>query len=283
MATILSAMLELTDETAPHQIPFEAYGIELRVCTNSPEVLTRITPLMPPGWRACEPTEDQHRLGIIVEDDGTSSVFNGPARVSEGQGIELSLMVLDGQLRGYVALNALGKTFIHAGAIAHEGRAIIFPGHSFSGKTTLVAALVRAGAVYYSDEFAVLDADGLVHPYAKPLSLRDDPAIGQAEYPVEQLGGTAGEDPLPLGMAVITSYRPGTQWRPRRLAPGAAALALLSHTVAARSRPDAAMRAITRALDDAVALAGERGEADEIAGELLETLRGHTAASPSIS
>ena len=37
-----------------------------------------------------------------------------------------------------------------------------------------MAALVRAGAEYYSDEFAPLDAGGLVHPFAKPLSIRNE-------------------------------------------------------------------------------------------------------------
>ncbi len=31
-----------------------------------------------------------------------------------------------------------------------------------TGKTTLVKAMVEAGATYYSDEFAVLDKEGLV-------------------------------------------------------------------------------------------------------------------------
>jgi hypothetical protein len=43
---------------------------------------------------------------------------------------------------------------------------MVLPGKSFAGKTTLVAALVRAGAEYWSDEYAVLDANGDVHPYA---------------------------------------------------------------------------------------------------------------------
>jgi hypothetical protein len=240
------------------------------------ELLERVESLRPPGSRPCPPPE--HRLGILAEDDGTYSVYNGVNRASEGQGLALSLVVLDGQIQGYVALHSPEMTFVHAGVVADEGRAIIIPGLSFSGKTTLVAALVRAGGVYYSDEFAVLDSAGLVHPYSKPLTLRTDPPTTQADHSVEQLGGVAGEEPLPVGMAVITSYRPGADWRPRRLSPGAAALAVLSHAVAARSRPDAAMRAITRALENAVALEGERGEADEIAGELLGTLSGRAAA-----
>ena len=48
----------------------------------------------------------------------------------------------------------------------------MIPGSSFSGKTTLVRALVDAGAVYYSDEFAALDETGRVFRYAKWLSVR---------------------------------------------------------------------------------------------------------------
>jgi len=277
-------MLDFTDETAPHEIAFEAYGTKARVCTNAADLLTRVEQLLPPGWERTSATPEHFRLGIVAEDEGTYSVYQGMAPVSQDQGLEISLTLLDGQIRGYVALNAPDLTFVHAGAVAHEGRAMIFPGLSFAGKTTLVAALVRAGAVYYSDEFAVLDADGLLHPYAKPLSLRPERRTGQSEHPVEHLGGTAGEEPLRLQLAVVTSYRPGAEWRPKRLSPGEAALSLLAHTVTARSRPDAAMRTISRALEHAVALEGDRGEAEELAKHLLSGASpGYDDRSPDAS
>ena len=62
------------------------------------------------------------------------------------------------------------------------GGALLLPGGSFTGKTTLVGALVRAGAVYYSDQYALLDEDGLIHPY--PCH-------------VERFGGSAGDEPVP--------------------------------------------------------------------------------------
>lgn len=46
------------------------------------------------------------------------------------------------------------------------------PGRTLSGKSSLVLALVKAGADYYSDEYAVFDGSGRVHPYSKPLSRR---------------------------------------------------------------------------------------------------------------
>ncbi|MGI8730130.1 MAG: hypothetical protein ACR2LK_09110 [Solirubrobacteraceae bacterium] len=278
--TYYSAVLEFTTQTAPHEIAFESFGSELVVCASSAEILARIKSLLPPGWRPCKQTLTQLRLGIVTENDGTHSIYQGSTRVSEGQGLELSLMVLDSRLRGYVALNATGRTFVHAGAVGHEGLAIVIPGHSFAGKTTLVAALVRAGATYYSDEFAVFDDDGMVYPYAKPLSIRPGPNTPQVETDVGQLGGRTGKTALPLALAVFTHYRPGCDWQPKRISSGQAALALLGHTVSVRSRPDSALRAISRALDNAVALDGDRGEADEVAHRLLETAQSAGAQMP---
>src|SRR4051794_20574153 len=66
----------------------------------------------------------------------------------------------------------------------------VIPRVSHSGKTTLVAALVRAGATYYSDEYAVFDAQGSVHPYARPLGIRDGNGDRPRRCPVQELGGT---------------------------------------------------------------------------------------------
>lgn len=185
--------------------------------------------------------------------------------------LEFALILLEGELRADVALRAPDAIFVHAGVVAHRGRAILIPGKSFSGKTTLVAALVRAGSIYYSDEFALLDQEGLVHPYAKPLSLRDDDHV-QTEHGVESLGGVAGEHPLRVGAVILTTYRPGGEWRPARLSPGEGALTLLSHTVPAQERPAEAMRAITRAVDGAIVLRSERGDAGALAPRLLAEL-----------
>jgi hypothetical protein len=154
--------------------------------------------------------------------------------------------------------------------VAWRGRAILLPGRSFRGKSTLVAALVRAGATYYSDEYAVLDDRGRVHPYARPLSLRREGGLGAARLPVEALGGTVGEHPLPVGLVAVTHYRAGAQWRPRRLSPGQATLALLNETVAARSRPVTALRTLHRVAAGAATFRGVRGEAEENAPLILQ-------------
>lgn len=106
---------------------------------------------------------------------------------------EVALGVLDAQIRAEVALRAPDAIFVHAGVVAHRDPAIVIPGSSFTGKTTLVAALVRAGATYFSDEFAVLDERGCLAPYAKPLSLRPPGQRREIDNPASALGGAVGE------------------------------------------------------------------------------------------
>ena len=130
---------------------------------------------------------------------------------------------------------------------------------------------MRAGATYYSDEFAPLDSAGRVHAYAKPLSIRGPDQL-QTDHHVESLGGMAGDGALPVGAVVVTTYRPGGAWRPNRISPGAGALALLANAVPARDRPADTLRAITNTVNGAVLIESDRGEADELAPLLLAEL-----------
>jgi len=227
----------------------------------------RIEPLLPPGWQRRPRSSRQIRVGLLEEDNDVYSIYSDGICTHDSPGKEYALMMMEAQIQAHFALDAPGLIFVHAGAVADGDRAILIPGLSFSGKTTLVRALVQAGAVYYSDEYAVLDETGRVRPYARPLSFRP-PEGRPVNLRVEEMGGIAGTEPLPVGMVIVTRYRPGAEWQPQRLTPGEAA-----HTVPAQTRPEQAMRALGKAADGAVALQGERGEADEFAAMVLEALR----------
>jgi hypothetical protein len=261
-------MRGFTDETAPHQIVLEAYGVALRVCASTSDILARIEPYLPPGWRAVDDDAAQ-RMGIVTEDDGSFTVYDAASPTNTGGDLLLSLVMLDTQMRMHVAIHAPDQIFIHAGVVGYHGHAIVLPGHSGAGKTTLVAQLVRAGASYYSDEFAVLDDDGLVHRYPRrPLPQRAADLVS-VEDDFDPLQRAASAPPIPIGLAVFTHYVKGALWDPRRRPNGRAALALIEHAVPARIRPEPTMTAITRALRGATALEGDRGEAAEVAQALL--------------
>jgi hypothetical protein len=132
--------------------------------------------------------------------------------------------------------------------------------------------LVAAGAQYYSDEYAVLDHDGLVHPYPRPLSLRGaDKRYGRYTT-VESLGGSSAAAPANPMLIAITKYVPGASWSPSERPSGVGALTLLTNSVPAQPRAKATVHAVSRAATGSRVLEGDRGEASQAAALLLDAL-----------
>jgi hypothetical protein len=249
----------------------EVFGVSVEVTAGGAH-LAAVRGLLPPSARAIGAAPASGAFALVSSgEDGLLDVVCDGQIVAGAMDASVALGVLDAKLRMHIALNAPDHVFVHAGVVGVDGRAIVLPGPSFAGKTTLVRALVRAGAEYWSDEYAPLDAGGLVHPYAKPLSVRGDSAAATPQ-PVERLGGRAGERPLPVGLIVLTRYRPGAEWTPYECSAGEGALKLLEQTVPARSRPAQALAAVRCAATGATVLTGDRGEADELAPALIAAL-----------
>lgn len=179
------------------------------------------------------------------------------------------LSELEIDLHSYVAAATRQRMFLHAGVVGWRGRAIVIPGKNFSGKTSLVTAFLRAGATYYSDEFAVLDSRGRVHPYPWALHIREEGLAKPRECPVEMLGGRAGTKALPIGLVVLSEYRRGAKWRPQPLTRGQAALAMLSSVMSTRHRPEAMLPMLGQIVSGATVLKGVRGEAEEVVESIL--------------
>ena len=85
-------------------------------------------------------------------------------------------------------------------------------------------------------------------------------------------GGRTGVDPARPALIAITRWVPNGRWDPQPRGLGVGGLALLSNSVAARSRTDATLAALTHAVDGATVLEGDRGEASGAAKSLLATL-----------
>lgn len=254
-----------------YEIAFESFGVCLAVGASQLDVMDQVRAMLPPGWTPCPTSAVTRRFAVTLDEAGGYGIRRDDEVRTQNLDLDLALGMLDSELRVHIGKASPDYIFVHAGVVAHDGRSIVMPGMSFAGKTTLVAALVRAGAVYYSDEFAVLDKQGLVHPYAKPLSLRDAHRV-QTDHDVTSLGGVAGVDPLPVDNIVVTSYRPDARWQPQRRSVGEGVLALLVNTLPARERPAEALPVLTRAAAGAVVLESDRGEADELADTLLADL-----------
>jgi hypothetical protein len=251
------------------QIAFESFGVRVAVTADTPEILEQVPALLPPDAQDCPPSTADVSLEVLGGPDGSYDFLMDGSPVATSIDRGFALVLLEAQLRIHVGLNTPNRIFVHAGVVAHEGRVIVLPGLSMAGKTSLVLALVRAGAVYYSDEFAVLDDNGLVHPYAKPVSIRDRDQI-QSDHEIERFGGVTGDEALEVSAVVFTEYRPGAEWDPVELSPGRAALTMFRNTLAAMKRSEQAIRTIKLAVEGAVLLEGARGEASEMAQDLLD-------------
>lgn len=251
---------------------FEAFGVQVEVTLGDAELEGAVEEILPPGRTACRPDASAGRFGLHqTGEDAYEVTFAGFPSMAHAT-LDVALTMLDAQMRLFIAANARDWLFVHAGVVARAGRALVAPGDSFSGKTTLVRALVSAGATYYSDEYAVLDGAGRVHPYPRPLSIRHGDGGEVREHQAADNSAAAGEDSASLGMVVVTRYREGAEWQPKRLSPGQGLVALLANTVPAQERPEESLRTLRRAMERATVLEGERGNAGPMAAALLEEL-----------
>jgi hypothetical protein len=179
-------------------------------------------------------------------------------------------------LRITVAENAVDTVFIHAGAVGWNGMAVIFPGRSFHGKTTLVAELCREGAVYYSDEYAVLNAQGLLYPFPRDLSLRSYHLPNdEVELAPDLLGIKVGAVPLSVGAVIISQFDVDSTFRPEYLTVGQGILETLPHTIPIRADPEMSLKILNLALKDAIFAKSYRGDVKRDAVAILAFLDKH--------
>lgn len=260
-------------------ISFEAYGTRFGIRVNDPSILECLLDYLPLGWKVVSSPDVDILYSIWVGEASKRKglrhynlLYGGAAQLVRSQELDEVFGSLESNLQLLTAYLAEGYLFVHAGVVGWQGQAIVMPGRSFVGKTTLVAALVKMGATYYSDEYTVLDLQGRVHPYPIPLSVRDETGKSTHKYQAEDLGGRVGQKPLPVGLIVMTEYQAGARWRPRPVSPGQAVLALVDNTVAARRDPEFSLPILRKAISTSVTIKTKRGDAKDIVELLLGLL-----------
>jgi hypothetical protein len=252
------------------------YGVRVGVRVNDAALIRQLRSRLPPGAKISPMGTVDRMLSVIhappSERRGVKNyhlLYADHVLVGRSHRLAAVLENYDTHLRVAMAELSRRKLFVHAGVVAWKDRAILLPGRTLAGKTHLVAELVKAGAVYFSDEYAVLDEAGWVHPFAKPLSMRHGKTAPQIETPVEEIGGVSGRKPASVGLVVMSQFREGGRWRPKRLSAGRGMLELLDNTFSARQSPERAMDILGRVVSRATVLKGKRGDAATMVSSIL--------------
>ncbi|MDB4908542.1 MAG: hypothetical protein JWO05_3326 [Gemmatimonadetes bacterium] len=266
---------------------FASNGVVVGVRANDASVLRRLRECLPPDVThvASEGAVSWFSLLRVPRDSRGRVRFElraGGRLLHRGYRLSPLVPELDSAIRLEVGLRAADRLFVHAGVVGWRGNAIVLPGASGTGKTSLVSALLRAGATYYSDEYALLDETGAVYPYARPLSVRQGSVRRLLRRPEADLGAQVGVAPLPVKFIVHTTHHAGGRWEPRLLPPGRSALAMFSHTLAARERSSFALSVLSRAAHGAISWEGERGDAAATAAALLDYTDALNSSTPSV-
>lgn len=274
----MNKLLTRKDFLNGNQICFQKYGVKIGIqaakISYLKEVYAALEKIFPKGLEPSAERETEFQFSIKSKKDGTFEFYLKAEKLFEHGDRELFFKMLESRIRITIAEFAAGKVFLHAGVVGWKGRAIIIPATSFSGKTTLVAEMVKKGADYYSDEYAVLDADGNVEPFPKWLSLRgiiDDAT--QMDCSVESIGGRAAVETIPAGLILIAKYKKGRKipkkWQPKRLKPGEAIMEILPHTIPIRNKPEFVLEVLNKLANRAIIVKTVRGEAPAFAETLL--------------
>jgi hypothetical protein len=216
------------------------------------------------------------RGGMVLEatggEDGAPyEFFCDGALVASEPFLEDLIPLMQAWLDDAIIRRVKGTVPVHAGAVRWRGGAVLLPGPSHAGKSTLVAELIRRGCVYYSDEYALIDGEGRANPYPRALQLRDGEGRVRPVLAAEW-GAETGEGPAAVRLILALEYAANSAWAVRRVSQSDMVLTLLRHTPRNLAETDGLPGWFVRAAAGAACYAGARGEAAEAAGHILELL-----------
>lgn len=264
-------------------INFQAYGVKVGLEANKRDYLLeiekRLGKILPNGFEIIGKNEIDHILQIKRKKNGDFQLFKNEVNVANSSSEAEFYDFVESEIRLTIAEYAVSRVFLHAGVVAWKGKAIVIPGSSFSGKTSLVAALIKKGALYYSDEYAVLDENGTVHPFPKMLSLRgiiDE--YKQVDCTAESIGGEVGLEPIAVGMILLTEYDStfdisedeANSFEPEMPSAGQAMLEIIRQTIPIRINPKFTLEVLNKVVNNAIIAKSKRGNAEKFADLLLD-------------
>lgn len=254
---------------------FESYGVRIGLASDDDDLLDEARQTVEKAFgtsakifESCESHVD--RVFGVSYENGQFCLYKDGSMVSAGQSRRNFFKYLNSALRLEIAEFAHDRVFIHAGVVGWRGHAIVIPGTSFSGKSTLTAELVKAGAEYYSDEYAVAGADGTISPFPRHISMRYFGGTREKDVSIEALGGKQGTANIPVGMVLFTSFTRKAVWEPEQMSVGSGIMELIPNTLTIHRDPAFSLKVLDLVARRAIIVKSMRGDAKKFAKLLLE-------------
>jgi hypothetical protein len=262
-------------------IAFSCHGARIGIQANTNQLLDEIIKILPPGWRSLSGTWVDDLYSIVVstlqtrKHDKTNTSYElylGSICLIRTRDLNAMIRQLNVSLHLSVAARARRRLFIHSGVVGWKNNAILIPGQSMTGKTSLVRALVENGGTFLSDEYASVDRNGFVYPYPKPMHIRmaDNETVEveadkffNKKYAIRR---------LPVKLILFTEYSENAHWRPKKISPGNALLDLLNYTLIAQLQPDKSLEYLKSLVINALCIKSKRGEAHLLTEKIMQYL-----------
>lgn len=259
-----------------YRFSFESYGVHVALDCDDRSTFTEAVRVIKNGLlgnlKELEYDQTEHKFKIEVRTDGLYLELNGDKLVDQGKG-SIFFNYFDSWVRLVVAEHAKDLVFLHCGAVEINGKGVLFPGDSFAGKTTLVAEMVKRGATYYSDEYSVIDTEGMLHPFARLLAMRDrvDLAV-RTDLSAESLGGIVGTLPVSVNAVLFLKYEQDAIWNPHKLSPGEGILRLLPQAIPLRFNSEFTLSALNKMSEGVTFVEGKRNSVENSVDKILELI-----------
>jgi hypothetical protein len=252
----------------------DAYGVRIRIDADDESIFEQVKTICAEAF-----------VGRLKFDNGTSAgadlhyrfiTQENGAVLYDLDGVRSSVFRSDvgfsrhfnSMIRAHVAGKSKTWVFVHAGVVEWRGKAIIIPGQSSQGKTTLVSELIRLGAGYMSDEFAILDENGLVHPFDRDLAVRR-PELGFEQVSPDKFGAEKRLEPIEAGMVLLTKFVESGKWDPVMITVGTGILESIPQVIPVSFNTEFALKVLNTTFNRAIIVKSDRGEARDTAPEIL--------------
>jgi hypothetical protein len=261
---------------------FSALGVPLGVRVNDQRFLERIRSYLPPSIGSLRSSVVRRLYSFVVQRQADERNIQKYQLLYANQQLlrraineDELLDSFESDVNHYAAAETRQRFVLHAGVVGWKGRAIVMPGYSCTGKTTLVREFVRRGAVYLSDEFAVLDLRGYVHPYPTPLGVRESKERKQMRLSPTEIDCAIATKSLPVGLVLVTNFQKNARWRPASCSHAKGVLSMIANSFSVRENPEGVLNACANAIHSALVLKGVRGDAKKVVEYVFEYLERH--------